>query len=540
LPGKVVGKAIDPVIQKLGTLMRGQKLARAATTRARKVEWAKRFKKAEEAYIKIEDPELARRTALAHLRGETPVKKGALGEALSPEEFGSLIAKIKQHPTLPIYEKIRSHNSLLKLLGTDELLQPNEIKLLERIFPGIVEINRLKMQMGSKFWRLFVDAANLPRSLLASCDLSVTLRQGAPVLARFPKEFKGAMRVQFKTLFSQKNWQAVDDVIRTDPDFGIIDQVMKVYMAPEPSAFVGLAGREEMFMSRIAEKIPTVKISERAFTAGGNYLRYNTLRGLGKLINAATGRGDLPRVLRGSGPVINAFFFAPRFVISRLQLPSLMFHSSPLVRKEAARTFVQFMGAGTAILSMAAMAGAKIELDPRSSDFGKIRVGNTRLDIWAGYVQWARFLAQLASAQSKTSRGEIIERNRLDVLWRLVQSKEAPLASIVTDLLAGETFLGEPMFTGGWPTVRRQLRERFIPLFGQDLWDAIETDGLLGGAVATPGLLGVGLISYKPRLREPAPKEIKGAGILAKAGKIFKGKSELRRKPWWYGTSQFR
>lgn len=516
-PAKAISKVADPVLRKLATLIKGEKLARGATRRARKVEWGKRFKKARQVYESIEDPELAMRASLAQLRGKAPIKPGALGEALSPEEFSSLLLKVKRHPTLPYTDKIHAQKALNTLLGTDEVLRPFEIRILERIFPGITEINRLKFMMGPQLWRNFVDAANLPRAFLASCDLSVSFRQCAPFLTRFPREFKGLMRVQLKTLFSQKNWQALDDIVRADPDFGLIDQIMRVYQAPEPGARVALAAREEMFMSSIAEKIPWVKISERAFTAGGNYARYraaklyldiarkagltdeNTLRGLGKLINAATGRGDLPRVLRGSGPVINAFFFAPRFVISRLQLPTLMFHSSPLVRREAARMFVQFMGAGTTILSLAALAGASIELDPRSSDFGKIKIGNTRLDIWAGYVQWARFLGQLVAGEAKVVRtGKIREQNRLDTLWRLVQSKEAPLASIVTDLLAGETFLGEPMFTGGWQTVKRELRNRFMPLFGQDLWDAIETDGLLGGAAALPGLMGVGIISYEP------------------------------------------
>lgn len=208
----------------------------------------------------------------------------------------------------------------------------------------------------------------------------------------------------------------------------------------------------------------------------------------------ASGRGAIPRWAGRSAPLVNALLFAPRFVFSRLQLPTLLFHSSPLVRKEAARTLVQFLGAGVGILSMAAMAGAKIEIDPRSSDFGKIKVGNTRLDIWAGYVQWARFLSQLATAESKiTGTGKIVERNRLDTVWNLIQSKESPMASIFTDLMKGETFIGEPVIS--W----KSLRDRLTPLFVQDMLDAIDTDSVGGGLAATPGLLGVGVVSYESK-----------------------------------------
>jgi hypothetical protein len=86
----------------------------------------------------------------------------------------------------------------------------------------------------------------------------------------------------------------------------------------------------------------------------------------------------------------------------------------------------------------------------------------------------------------------------------MLQSKEAPLASIIVDLLKGETFLGEPLFEGGWDTVKRELRDRLTPLFAQDLIDAIETDGLMGGVAALPGGVGAGVVSYPPKPREGA------------------------------------
>jgi hypothetical protein len=520
-----ISKITDPILSKLKGLMQAQRVARKATTRVRKVALKERVAKAQKIYDstlkKTGDPELARRVSMRELRGEYPtVRAEALGEALTQEEGKTLMLKVGEHPTLQYFERTRAQIALNKLLQSEEILQPAELKLLERVFPGITELNILKLKMGNTAWRNFVDAANLPRALLASTDLSFTLRQGGILLARFPGEFKGTLNAQLKTLFSQKNWKAIDDIIRTDPDFGVFDQIMKVYQAPEPGAIAALGAREEYFMSRLAEKIPFVKVSERAFTAGGNYLRFRaaknfleiarragmtdeaTLEGLGKLINWASGRGALPRWAGRSAPIVNAFLFAPRFVFSRLQLPTLLFHSSPLVRKEAARTLVQFLGAGVSVLSLASLAGAKIELDPRSSDFGKIKVGNTRLDIWAGYVQWVRFLSQLLTAESKlTGTGEIIERQRIDTVWNLLQSKESPMASIFTDLLKGETYLGEPIFEGGWSTFAREMRNRLTPLFAQDLWDAIETDSLKGGLAATPGMLGVGVVSYEERQR---------------------------------------
>jgi hypothetical protein len=523
---KATSKITNPILKRLGLQMEAQKTARRATTKVRKVELRERVANAESIYKKVMqetgDPELARRASMNALRGEMPtVKAGAIGEALTPEEVTQLRLKISEHANY--FERIRADSSLNKLFFTEDVLQPAELKLLERIFPGVSELNTLKLKMGSGLWSQFVDIANLPRALLASTDLSITLRQGGILLARFPGGFKDVMKVQLRTLFSSDNWKYYDDLIRTDPDFYLFENVggkVHGYLAPEPGAAVKIGAREEYFPSALAEKIiPTVKPSERAFTAGGNYLRYfggfkkwwslaqkagytdqNTIEGIIKLVNWSTGRGSLPRWAGTGAPFVNAMLFAPRFVFSRLQLPTLLFHSSPFVRKEAARTLVQFLGAGITVLSLASAAGAKVELDPRSSDFGKIRVGNTRLDIWAGYVQWARFLAQAVTGQSKvTGTGEIVERNRLDTIMNLIQSKESPFASIFTDLMKGETFTGEPVIS--WES----LRSRFTPLFIQDLLDAIETDGWQGAAVSgAPALLGVGAVSYEAKRQKPS------------------------------------
>ena len=74
-----------------------------------------------------------------------------------------------------------------------------------------------------------------------------------------------------------------------------------------------------------------------------------------------------------------------------------------MVRKEAARDLVAFLGIGASVLGLAKMAGAEIETEPTSSDFGKIKIGNTRYDIWAGFQQFARFGATLTEHR-KTCR----------------------------------------------------------------------------------------------------------------------------------------
>jgi len=310
------------------------------------------------------------------------------------------------------------------------------------------------------------------------------------------------------------------ETLYKDPDWGIF-ALHKGYEAPMPGITTAIGRRTEFFASNLLERIPLigtfVKASERPFTIGGNYLRFQSFKkwlnlarkagfdddithdGLVKLANWASGRGNIPQWAGQGATFVNALLFAPRYVASRLQLPTLLWHPSPFVRKEAARTLVQFMGAGVSILSLAALAGAKIETDFRSSDVGKIKIGNTRLDIWAGYIQWARFLNQIARGESKVvGTGKIRKKNRYRSVLNLIQSKESPMASVFSDLLAGTTYTGEPVYGKG-ANVPKLIRERITPLFVQDLWDAIETDGLMGGITAAPGVLGIGVTSFVPK-----------------------------------------
>jgi len=402
--------------------------------------------------------------------------------------------------------------------------------MLSNIFgKDMDEILALRNRMGRSGWEQAMDILNVPRVTLASSDLSGTFRQGGLLLSRFPQDTKAMLELEMKSMVSSKNWRIIDEALRAHPDFSTLTEGMGIRLSLEPGLPVRLAQKEEFFQSNLLYRLPgvkqtlgqVVKASERSYTML-NYLRMEagerflnicraagdtspeTLKAFGELVNAASGWGNLPKALQSSSPLLNAFFFAPRLLWSRFEIPLKILNpkTPALVRQEAIRMFAQFMTAGTYLLAMASNAGAKIEIDPRSSDFGKIRYGNTRIDIWTGYAQWARFLGQLATAQRMTE-GKKRKTTRLDVVWNMLQSKEAPLASIITDLLKGQTYTGEELFTGGWGTLRREAFQRLSPLFIQDLIQAIDQDGIgigmLGGASS---LMGFGVTSYT-RGRQP-------------------------------------
>jgi hypothetical protein len=308
----------------------------------------------------------------------------------------------------------------------------------------------------------FLSVWNLPKALKASLDISAPFRQGVLLSAGHPGEFFGAFKPMLQALVNPRATQAVDDALRSVERPGL-------YLAPLDSAKLG--AREEAFMSNLANKIPGISASNRAYVTFLNKLRAdvydNVLEGwekggkqvteadragLANVINHFTGRGDLPHMGDTATAILNGAFFSPRFAISRVQsvgdaLGGLRPGAS-LASREATADMLKFVGAGITILTLAQLGGAKVGLDPRSSDFGKIQIGNTSVDIWGGEQQLARYGAQLLTGQRVTATGKnagkLEDQPRSDTLQRLIRSKLAPTTGTLNDIFG--------VVGGGGPT----------------------------------------------------------------------------------------
>jgi hypothetical protein len=199
------------------------------------------------------------------------------------------------------------------------------------------------------------------------------------------------------------------------------------------------------------------------------------------------------------------------------------------------------------MIGLAKLAGAEVEDDPRSSDFGKIKIGNSRWDIWGGHAQYIRAFTQLLLGQSKSSEtgkirelsgNDIFGSTRGDVLLRFVRGKLAPVPSLAADILANRTITGEKI------TARGELETRLMPLIYNDIKDAYGQGGitkLLG--VGLPAVFGVGVQTYdskdyvksimdkrkEPKIK-PTPEETKQHKI-----EIQIGEDKLKKQAEYYG-----
>ena len=413
-----------------------------------------------------------------------------------------LFDTIAKHPFKNPWDTFDAQKALNKLLyQAPEEFTKREQGLLENIF-GIA----LPSLKDPSRWDTVWSALNLPRALLASFDISFPLRQGVMLIGH-PKEFVSMWAPMIKAFGKQKWADDAAKAIKGMPEYDDLSRAGLEFIEEAGP----LAARPEEFMTQWASLLPGIKQSQRAFITAGNKLRYDTaaniVRGwpkntpfekyelLAKYLNAATGRGDVG-FLKGALPALNAGFFAPRLLISRFQVP-IMLARSKGIRGIIARDLVAFTGTGSAALWLLKQAGAEVELDPRSGDFGKYRIGNVRGDFWGGYQQIARYTAQLMTGQRKTTgAGRIVDVERFEILGRFLRSKTSPPVGLGIDILKGETFLGEELTIEGGGLVE-QAWNRLAPLFIQDLTEAIYEDGTMGGLAAAPGVAGVSVVAFR-------------------------------------------
>jgi hypothetical protein len=351
--------------------------------------------------------------------------------------------------------------------------------------------------------------ANIPRALKSSFDISAPLRQGAYFAPSRPTEWGRAFGAMIKAVGSEKYARAVDDSVRQSRLFPLAEQ-SGLYIAPLDEAS-NIAKREEAFMTDYAQKLPLgigaiVRASERAYITFLNKLRIEVFEtiadewgevpaknyeSLANFINAGTGRGRLGS-LQESGPLLNALFFSPRFFMSRIENVTNL--ADPIIRKQVANALWKFYGTGSAALGLMAAAGTQVETDPRSADFGKVKIGNTRYDFWAGNQQIARYMAQLATGQTKTvtgkNAGKITDKDRIKVVGDFLRSKLAPLPGTGVNLLSGKDFLGEKLTPVGVAV------DTLAPIFLQDLYEAGQAEGVPGLIKTAPAGLGIGVQTF--------------------------------------------
>ena len=417
------------------------------------------------------------RTA-AHQVGNPKSSKKARSEAVTKaqEELAELRAVQKLEKQIAELEVRLKNNDFTSILNKKKRTKKTEKVLeLER------KLNALRVRLRSKIRRLeetkqenflfaipvggrripiykyhLADIIGFPRLALTMADMSAVARQGLYLSARHPFIASKVFKDAFMTFFKETTSEEVDIYVRKRAE----DYNLEEYGLFIRDIDGGLIQGEEAFTSRLGDKIPVFKtirrMSERHMV---NYLNMlgveimidlmernpdlrsneKAMEAWANFVNMGLGRGDLGK-FAGAADQLSLVFFSPRFTMSRIQLAPKsieIFNKHPELRTEVMTTWLSFLGAGMTVLTLASLAGAEVGDDPEDSDFGKIVIGDRRWDIWAGFQQPFRLLAQAI-------KKGVVPDDDVD-LWRagsnFVKWKLSPPFGIFHEFVYGEDWV---------------------------------------------------------------------------------------------------
>ena len=336
-------------------------------------------------------------------------------------------------------------------------------KALREFLEAKAKWTRKNWTMGRKLADVFSQTIGLFRGLLTMDDLSAIARQGNFMAGR-PIKLTKAVAATLSTIWSETDYIKTMDEIRQR------DNYVNGYYARAKLFFADdkLSRREEAYLNRWLEVIPIVKIpykaSERVYNALLNRLRADVfdamiattlrtgaatekeLRGIGYLVNNATGRGTLinDQVDRIAAEAL----FSPKFLASRFAMATFMpvFKAgSNRVRKQVIMEYGRYLASMGILYTLAAIAGADFdEDDPEYADFWKWVWSNVHVDPLGGFGQAARLMLTVPRMiwDGDPKLGM--------TLARFGRSKLAPVPGAVWSAVSRKDFLGNDVDLKDW------------------------------------------------------------------------------------------
>lgn len=219
------------------------------------------------------------------------------------------------------------------------------------------------------------------------------------------------------------------------------------------------------------------------------------IQSLSNMVNMLSGRSnDLKALLNGQngykvGQGLNDLFFSPQLLMSRLDAinPKTYMNLDPLVRAQAMRSVGGAFGLGLSGVAAAGLAakaglvpGMSVGMNPLNSNFGKINIGNTHIDLWGGFQPYARYMAQLATGKVQGSTGQVYNIPRGEVAANFVRGKLAPVPSFLVDALTGTNSQGQAVDVAQGQGLGLAATQRLTPILAQNMAQAVKADGYSG------------------------------------------------------------
>jgi hypothetical protein len=528
----------------------------------------------------VSTPELdAKRAKLAELRAQRDALRAAANPNLSPEEKARRSYEANLRRRIADYKERMARNEFQKEKKEPRKLSESELLLKRRLedtksefYKKAAEYHLASLSPIERAVDIARETMHYSRALMTSFDLSAVFRQGSMVVYGHPKLGKEAAKAMGKAFVSRQAEFENTEAIKNDPlgQFAITSGLSITSddgsVTSQEEAFMGRWARNGIEVAGKRIQVPGVGASGRAYTTFLNNVRFYLFKtmvdNLGKTgrvtlaeakvistyINAATGRANF-KSLNKAAANLNLIFFAPRYVASRFQYLTMPFYlpftkTSKRVKQAVAKEYARTLAGGALFIGSLLMAAELIRddeeevtmtFDPRTTDFGKIKIGETRIDPLGGLSQALVVSSRIATGETKSTMGNVRELadgegfkpdTRWTVTGRFLRTKLGPIPGAVVTYLDDMTnVIGEKQTA---PSLVGQL---FVPLSFREVGDALEKRGIAKGTtLSLMALLGMGMGTYGPRTEYMDSTEEEKKKLFSNA---------LKRVEWSDGPSPY-
>lgn len=515
----------------------------------------------------LKDKRDALNAELDALRKQQPLTDEQIEETRAKrlEQYKKRLADRNKDLKRRIAERDFSKKPKPESIKRDEEARKLEIEREKLIYEYELELEKAEMAAAptyKKLLRAFASILNLPKALKAAIDLSAPLRQGiVPLLTQSPVKSSKQVWEMMKFFANPKSYEAFMDELRSSEYYPLLKE-SGLFIAEQNGK---LNAMEEMLANNLGNKIPILgstyklksgkkilpgldlyKRSEYAYSGFLNNLRVQTfLEGVGALkemgytldankdefkswasyVNNATGRGTMNA---NAAMTLGTVFFSPRLIAARMNIAMNPFYYSklsPAARKMAMKKTGAFFAMAATITGLAALwynndddDNTSVELDPRSSDFGKIKIGNSRVDFLGGFLPYFRSASQFAMGQKKSlTSGQIEELNqkygsttRGSIAMDFFANKLAPTTRLGYDWMfkteseKQRDLLEKEQDNSIWNDLGYPVwaQDLTVPIWTQDIKKLNEEHGIGTGLFLTGlNLYGAGVQNFEPRYK---------------------------------------
>jgi len=170
------------------------------------------------------------------------------------------------------------------------------------------------------------------------------------------------------------------------------------------------------------------------------------------------------------------------------------------MRREHLRQLRSIVGVAMTSASIFKLAGADIQIDPRSTDFMKAKIGKTRFDPMGGYQQYFTPFFRLFTNTGVSARtgkeytlGEGLSDDALQMIIQSVTNKASPLVQLGMTLMRREDPVGKPVDLTSLNPYENTIINTFTPMITEDLLELMKEDPALIPVLMPLGALGAGI-----------------------------------------------